>query len=98
MSDERENLPSENDLIFFPLGKRKSDFGMLTLEERVHKMRDYLKNNTYPFYNMSKEHKRNFRRLFQIHRIDPDDQYTIQRKVKLSRKEGILSDIMEMIC
>ena len=47
---------------------------------------------------MSKEHKRNFRRLFQIHRIDPDDQYTIQRKVKLSRKEGILSDIMEMIC
>ena len=74
----------------FSSGKRKSEFGMLTLEERVHKMRDYLKNNTYPFYNMSKEHKRNFRRLFQIHRLDPDDQYTIQRKVKLLRKEGIL--------
>ena len=98
MSEETENLPSDNDLIFFLWGKRKSEFGMLTLEERVHKMRDYLKNNTYPFYNMSQEHKRNFRRLFQIHRLDPDDQYTIQRKVKLSRKEGILSNIMEMIC
>ena len=76
---------SEDDSIFIPLKCRKSNFGLLSLGERVHKMRDYLKNKTYPFYNMSKENKRNFRRIFDVHRLDPDDDYTVQRKVNLGR-------------
>ena len=77
---------SDDDFLEDLINVRQSEFMMLTLEERVFKIRAYLRQQTYPFYNMSRSHKRNFRRIVKIHRLDPDDNYTVQRKVTIVRK------------
>ena len=78
---------SNDEIVFTQLNRQKSNFGLLSLSERVHKMRDYLKNKTYPFYNMLKQHKRDFISVFDVYRLDLEDKYTIQRKVRLGRKK-----------
>ena len=64
---------------------RKSAFMMLSFKERVFKMRNYLTDTTWPFHNMSKEDKRNFRRLSKQFKLD-DDGYTLKKKIQLKRK------------
>ena len=57
----------------------------LTFEERVFKMRNYLADTTWPFYHMSKEDKRNFRRLSKQFTLDADGQ-KLKNKIHLKRK------------
>ena len=66
---------------------RKSPFMELTFEERVFKMRAYFMDNEFPFENMSKEEKRNFRRLTKQFMLD-EDGYTIKHKIHLRRKQA----------
>ena len=66
---------------------RKSQFMELTFEERVLKMRAYFVDKEFPFYNMSKEEKRNFRCLSKQFMMD-DDGETLKKKVQLRRKES----------
>ena len=64
---------------------RRSAFMMLPFEERVFKMRSYLTDTTWPFNDMSKEDKRNFRRLSKQFKLD-DDGYTLKKKIQLKWK------------
>ena len=65
--------------------RRKSVFMELTFEERVFKMRNYLTDTTWPFYHMSKEDKRNFRRLSKQFTLDANGQ-KLKKKIHLKRK------------
>ena len=66
---------------------RKLQFMELTFEERVLKMRAYFVNKEFPFYNMLKEEKRNFRCLTKQFMMDDDGQ-TLKKIVQLRRKEA----------
>ena len=59
---------------------RKSQFMELMFEERVLKMWTYFVDKEFPFYNMSKEEKRNFRHLSKQFMMD-DDGETLKKKV-----------------
>ena len=59
----------------------------LIFEERVLKMRAYFVNKEFPFYNMSKEEKRNLKHLTKQLMMD-DDRQTLKKKVQLRKKEA----------
>ena len=52
---------------------RKSNFMMLLFKEQVFKMRNYFMDKTYPFFQMSKKDKQNFRRLSKQFKLDDDE-------------------------
>ena len=88
MSNSDFEFASEHEYLGFETSKnRKSQFMELTFEERVLKMRAYFVDKEFPFYNMSKEEKRNFRRLSKQFMMDADGE-TLKKKVQLRRKES----------
>ena len=88
MSNSDVEFAAEDEHFGFETFKnRKSQFMELTFEERVLKMRAYFVDKEFPFYNMSKEEKRNFRCLSKQFIMD-DDGETLKKKVQLRRKES----------
>ena len=63
---------------------KKSAFMMLSFEDRIIKLRNYLKKEEYPFQGMSKEKKRDFRRLTKQFSLDQKDNFTKLKKMKIT--------------
>ena len=88
MSNSDVEFASEHEYLGFETSKnRKSQFMELTFEERVLKMWSYFVDKEFPFYNMSKEEKRNFKCLSKQFMMDADGE-TLKKKVQLRRKES----------
>ena len=66
---------------------KKSAFMMLSFQDRVIKLRNYFRKEEYPFLGMSKEKKRDFRRLTKQFSLDNDDNFTILKKTRTTRSE-----------
>ena len=66
---------------------KKSAFMLLSFQDRVIKLRNYFKKEEYPFLGMSKEKKRDFRRLAKQFSLDKDDNFTILKKTRIARSE-----------
>ena len=64
---------------------KKSAFMMLSFEDRIIKLRNYFKKEEYPFLGMSKEKKRDFRRLTKQFSLDQKDNFTILKKTKITQ-------------
>ena len=67
--------------------RKKSAFMMLSFQDRVIKLRNYFRKEEYPFLGMSKEKKRDFRRLTKQFSLDNDDHFTILKKTRTTRSE-----------
>ena len=67
--------------------RNKSAFMMLSFQDKVIKLRNYFKKEEYPFLGMSKEKKRDFRRLTKQFRLDKKDNFTILKKTRITRSE-----------
>ena len=65
----------------------KSVFMMLSFQDRIIKLRNYFKKEEYPFLGMSKEKKRDFRRLTKQFSLDKEDNFTILKKTRITRSE-----------
>ena len=65
--------------------RKKSAFMMLSFEDRIIKLRNYFKKEEYPFLGMSKEKKRDFRRLTKQFSLDQKDNFTILKKTKITQ-------------
>ena len=66
---------------------KKSAFMLLSFQDRVIKLRNYFKKEEYPFLGMSKEKKRDFRRLVKQFSLDEDDNFTILKKMRIAQSE-----------
>ena len=67
--------------------RKKSAFMLLSFQDRVIKLRNYFRKEEYPFLGMSKEKKRDFRRLTKQFSLDKDDNFTILKKTRTTRSE-----------
>ena len=65
----------------------KSAFMMLSFQDRIIKLRNYFKKEEYKFLGMSKEKKRDFRRLTKQFNLDKEDNFTILKKTRITRSE-----------
>ena len=65
----------------------KSAFMMLSFQDRVIKLRNYFKKEEYPFLGMSKEKKRDFRRLTKQFSLDNEDNFTILKKTRITQSK-----------
>ena len=64
-----------------------SAFMMLSFQDRIIKLRNYFKKEEYPFLGMSKEKKRDFRRLTKQFSLDKEDNFTILKKTRITQSE-----------
>ena len=69
--------------------RHKSAFMMLSFQDKIIKIRNYFKQKEYPFLGMSKEKKRDFRRITKQFKLDKEDNFTILKKTKITRSEYI---------
>ena len=67
--------------------RKKSAFMMLSFQDRVIKLRNYFRKEEYPFLGMSKEKKRDFRRLAKQFSLDKNDHFIILKKTRITRSE-----------
>ena len=67
--------------------RKKSAFMLLSFQDRVIKLRNYFRKEEYPFLGMSKEKKRDFRRLAKQFSLDKEDNFTILKKTRITRSE-----------
>ena len=67
--------------------RNKSAFMMLSFQDRIIKLRNYFKKEEYPFLGMSKEKKRDFRRLTKQFSLNKEDNFTILKKTRITRSE-----------
>ena len=81
MEQDRENLAIDIRI------RNKSAFMMLLFQDRIIKLRNYFKKEEYPFLGMSKEKKRDFRRLTKQFSLDKEDNFTILKKTRITRSE-----------
>ena len=65
----------------------KSAFMMLSFQDRIIKLRNYFKKEEYLFLGMLKEKKRDFRRLTKQFSLDKEDNFTILKKMRITRSE-----------
>ena len=65
----------------------KSAFMMLSFQDRIIKLRNYFKKEEYLFLGMSKEKKCDFRRLTKQFSLDKEDNFTILKKMRITRSE-----------
>ena len=66
---------------------KKSAFMMLSFQDRVIKLRNYFKKEEYPFLGMSKEKKCDFRRLTKQFSLNKENNFTILKKMRITRSE-----------
>ena len=64
--------------------RNKSAFMMLSFQDKVIKLRNYFKQEQYPFLGMSKEKKRDFRCLTKQFTLDKKDNFTILKKTRIT--------------
>lgn len=62
------------------MSKNKSSFKQLPWQDQMEKMKCYLLLNHYPFDNMSKEKKRDFRRIAESYKLD--DKHILYKRVR----------------
>ena len=67
--------------------RNKSAFMMLSFQDRIIKLRNYFKKEEYLFLGMSKEKKRDFRRLTKQFSLDKEDNFTILKKMRITQSE-----------
>ena len=63
---------------------KKSAFMLLSFQDRVIKLSNYFKKEQYPFLGMSKEKKRDFRRLAKQFSLDKDNNFAILKKMSIT--------------
>ena len=80
---EQDNSDFAMDILI----RKKSAFMMLSFQDRVIKLRNYFRKEEYPFLGMSKEKKRDFRRLTKQFSLDKNDNFTILKKTRTTRSE-----------
>ena len=80
---EQDNSDFAMDILI----RKKSAFMMLSFQDRVIKLRNYFRKEEYPFLGMSKEKKRDFRRLTKQFSLDKEDNFTILKKTRITRSE-----------
>ena len=66
---------------------KKSAFMLLSFQDRVIKLRNHFRKEEYPFLGMSKEKKRDFRRLAKQFSLDKEDNFTILKKTRITQSE-----------
>ena len=64
--------------------RKKSAFMLLSFQDRVIKLRNYFRKEEHSFLGMSKEKKRDFRRLAKQFSLDKDDNFTILKKTRIA--------------
>ena len=77
---------------------QKSAFMLLSFQDRVIKLRNYFRKEEYPFLGMSKEKKRDFRRLAKQFSLDKEDSFTILKKTRITRSEYINFFVCLYVC
>ena len=78
--------------------RQKSAFMLLSFQDRVIKLRNNFRKEEYPFLGMSKEKKRDFRRLAKQFSLDKEDSFTILKKMRITRSEYINFFVCLYVC
>ena len=87
MSVSDVEVHGEDEILGYKMSRnRKLQFMKLIFEERLLKMKAYFVYKEFPFYNISREEKRNSRNLSKQFMINVDGQM-LKKKVQLRRKE-----------